>query len=301
MILKEVVGGNLMGLKGWSCTTPATVVTIPVDSPVLDFCDCDNDCGYSELAFVNADDETDEFRNDYKNIIIELLDTDSSHEFFLVDASGVEYPLIDSTYGETFEDGLRVGYKLSWFKVFALLGGGKYLIRVNQTDFSNTVTTDSHDFNLMKYSDIAANDTVKIETIQRGESLKGFDYSGLEWVNMVRLAAHFGNEKHISEIERTKDSNYVDYDIQTSIEYTYTLDTNLLPSFIADVILNSNILTDEIFITNYDVYAYRKYLKIPVVFNSKADSSEDFKKSNKKHFSIEFKDNSQNINRNFTV
>ena len=117
---------------------------------------------------------------------------------------------------------------------------------------------------------------------------------------MIRLVAHFGNEKHLSEIERTKDSNYIDYDIQTSIEYTYTLDTNLLPSFVADTILNSNILTDEILITNYDVYAYRKYVKLPVVFNSKADSSDDFKKNDKKHFSIEFKDNSSNINRNFT-
>lgn len=304
MILKEIVSSKKMALRGWSCTTPAKVVNLPI-VPQTDICDCHSlafeNCKYEELAFADTQDKDNEFKNDYKNILIQLLDASSTHEFFLVDSNDIEYALDDDTYGEVFASGLRVGYKLSWCKVLEELGGGAYKIRIKQTDFGNTISIDSHKFKLMKYSELAAQDTVKIETVKRGESIKGFDYTNLDWQNMIRLVAHFGNEKHNSEIERIKDSNYVDYDIQTSIEYTYTLDTHLLPSFIADTILNSDVLTDNIFITNYDAYAYRDYVRLPVVFNGDMDSSEDFVKNNKKRFSIEFKDNSQNVNRNFTI
>ena len=96
-----------------------------------------------------------------------------------------------------------------------------------------------------------------------------------------------------------KDGNYSDFDIQNQYFYQYTLSTNLLPSAIADSILNNDIKTDEIFISNYDVFAYRQYRDLPVIHEGTVDPSDDYVKNQNKKFNITFNDKSTNLKRNF--
>jgi len=306
MIFKEVTPSKQMALRGWNCTTLAKVVNTPKKETLVDFCVCDyGGCEYEEFAFAYPTDETDEYRNDYRAFLITLLDETSTYEFALIGSNGVEIPLVDDTYGELFDKGfnplqpLKVGFVLDWLKVYNLLGGDVYKIKVSQVDFGNTVSVESHNFRLMSYSDLASQGTVKIETTQKGEFLNGEDYNGLEWVNMIRLVAQFGNEEKQTEIDRLKDATYTDYDVQTSGFYQYTLTTQLLPSFIADRVLDSDLMTDEIRISNYDVFAYRQYRKKGVVFNGDLEASNDYIKNDKKPFIIKFNDNQTNIKRNF--
>jgi hypothetical protein len=306
MILLTESTGNEMALSGWLCTTDAKVVIIPTKKDIV--CSCNfssSTCDYEELAFSYPTNELDTYRNDFKSILITLLDNSSTYEFFLVDSNSVEIPLIDDTYGTLFEKGfntlqpLKVGFRIDWLKVFNLLGGGIYTIKIKQTDFENTIEVDSHNFKLMQFSELASQGTVKIETNQKGTYLKGEDYTGMAWSQMNRIVADFGNESQQNEVSRLKDGNYKDFDIQNEYFYQYTLSTNLLPSQIADLILNVDTKTDEILISNYDIYAYRQYRKLEVVSEGSVDASDDYITNKNKKFNITFNDSTSNLKRNF--
>ena len=306
MIISEITAGKQMILGGVSCRTPSKVIQLPTEKDII--CSCDfvsSECDYEELAFTNQDDETDTYRNDFKSVLITLLDDSSSYEFFLVNSKDEETALIDDTYGTLYDKGfnvsqpLKVGFRIEWFKVFNLLGGDVYTIRIKQTDFGTTVSTDSHNLRLMKYSEIASEGTIKIETNQKGVSLQGQDFEGMVYNQMNRIVAEFGNEAQQNEISRLKDASYKDFDIQNEFYYQYTLSTNLLPSQIADYILNNDTKTDEIFISNYSLYAYRQYRDLEVVAEGTNDPSDDYVKNKNKKFTITFNDKTKNLKRNF--
>lgn len=306
MIISEITAGKQMILGGINCRTPSKVIQIPTVEDIV--CSCafvSSSCDYEELAFAYPTDETDTYKNDFKSILINLLDGSSTYEFFLVGSDSVEIPLIDNTYGTLFDKGfntvqpLKVGFRIDWLKVFNALGGDIYTIRVKQTDFGTTIETDSQNIKLMKFSELASQGTVKIATNQKGVYLQGEDYKGMSWLNMNRILADFGNESQQNEISRLKDGNYKDFDIQNEYFYQYTLETNLLPSPIADFLLNSDIKTDEIFISNYDIYAYRQYRDLEVVFEGSVDASDDYKTNKNKKFNITFNDKISNLKRNF--
>ena len=306
MIISEITAGKQMILGGVSCRTPSKVIQLPTEKDII--CSCDfvsSECDYEELAFTNQDDETDTYRNDFKSVLITLLDDSSSYEFFLVNSKDEETALIDDTYGTLYDKGfnvsqpLKVGFRIEWFKVFNLLGGDVYTIRIKQTDFGTTVSTDSHNLRLMKYSEIASEGTIKIETNQKGVSLQGQDFEGMVYNQMNRVVAEFGNEAQQNEVSRLKDASYKDFDIQNEFYYQYTLSTNLLPSQIADYILNNDTKTDEIFISNYSLYAYRQYRDLEVVAEGTNDPSDDYVKNKNKKFTITFNDKTKNLKRNF--
>lgn len=308
MINTEIAAGKQMILGGMSCRSPTRVIQLPTGEDVI--CDCNfvsSSCNYEELAFAYPADEFDTYRNDFKSILITLLDPSSSYEFFLVGSDDVETLLLDGVHGTLFELGfntlqpLKVGFKIDWLKVFnePTLTGGVYTIRIKQTDFDNTIIIDSHDIRLMLFSPLASEGTIKIETNQKGVYLQGEDYEGITWNNMNRIVAEFGNEKQQNEISRFKDGNYKDFDIQNEYYYQYTLSTNLLPSPIADFILNNDTKTDEIFISNYARDAYRQYTSLPVIAEGTVDPSDDYIKNKNKKFNITFEDATKNVKRNF--
>tara|TARA_R110000787_G_scaffold177330_2_gene289322 strand:+ start:270 stop:1193 length:924 start_codon:yes stop_codon:yes gene_type:complete len=306
MILSEITAGKQMILGGVSCRTPSKVIQLPTVEDLI--CSCEfvsSSCNYEELAFAYPTNELDTYRNDFKSILITLLDASSSYEFFLVDSNDVEIPLLDGVHGTLYGLGfntlqpLKVGFRIDWLKVFNLLSGDIYKIRIKQTDFENTIVVDSHSIKLMQFSELASQDTTKIQTTQKGVYLSGEDYEGMNWVNMNRIVANFGNEKQQTEISRLKDGNYQDFDIQNEYYYQYTLETNLLPSPIADFLLNSDIKTDEILISNYDVYAYRQYRDLPVIHEGTIDASDDYATNINKRFTITFNDSITNLKRNF--
>jgi hypothetical protein len=306
MILSEITAGKQMILGGVSCRTPSKVIQLPTVEDLI--CSCEfvsSSCNYEELAFAYPTNELDTYRNDFKSILITLLDANSTYEFFLVDSNDVETPLLDGVHGTLYGLGfntlqpLKVGFRIDWLKVFNLLSGDIYKIRIKQTDFENTIVVDSHSIKLMQFSELASQDTTKIQTTQKGVYLLGEDYEGMNWVNMNRIVANFGNEKQQTEISRLKDGNYQDFDIQNEYYYQYTLETNLLPSPIADFLLNSDIKTDEILISNYDVYAYRQYRDLPVIHEGTIDASDDYATNINKRFTITFNDSTTNLKRNF--
>ena len=305
MIFKQIATGTQMALRGWSCTTPSKVIKLPSIEDQIDFCLCDFQCDYKEFAFVYPLNEEDVYRNDYRSFLLNLLDVSSTYSFVLVSSSGLETPLIDNTYGELFDKGfnpsqpLKVGYRIDWLKVFTNLGGGLYSVKISQTDFGNTVETETHKFDVKQFSELLSNNTVKIETNQKGVVLNGEDYEGMTWNNMVRIRGKFGNEKPQYEENKLQDSNYIDYQVQKLKFNQYTLNTELIPSSIGDNLVDTDLMTDEILISNYDVFAYKQYRQLPVYFDTEIDNSDDYSRTSFKRFTVTFKDITTKVKRNF--
>lgn len=305
MIFSEIASGKEMKLAGWLCSTPAKVIILPEEETLVDFCTCFFVCDYEEDAYVYLDDPLDEYKNDYRSILITLKDSSSTYEFFLVDSTDSEIALVDNTYGQLFDVGfntvqpLKVGYRVDWVKVYELLGVGQYRIRVKQTDFGNTVTVDSHKFNLRVFNEVQSNHTVKIETVQTGKVLNGEDYGGMDWANMIRIKGTFKGESPQYEIDRVQDANYQDIDIQVEKFNQYTLQTELLPSSIGDIITDYVALTDKIEVSTNDIFNYKQYRQLPVTFTGDLESGEDYSRNNRKRFTVTFKDVDSKLKRNF--
>ena len=307
MILSEITSGKEMILGGASIRTASRIIRLPIKEEVICLCKfVPFSCDYKELAFYDVDNPTDEYKNDFKSVLLDLPFSTSTYSFILVKASDEsETPLIDDTYGQFYGQGfnathpLKVGYRIDWLKVFEELGAGLYSIKVVQETFDVELITTSHYYKVMKFSELASQGTVKIKNIQNGVTLNNGDYTDMEWTDMIRLYAKFGNEQQQNEITRLKNGDYKDYDVQTDFHYQYTLKTNLIPSQIADYILNSDIKTDEVYISNYDIYAYRQYRDLSVLSTGDVEASDDYTTNTNKHFTITFEDRQKNIKRNF--
>lgn len=304
MILNEITPVKALFLKGWELMTENLVIDLPRDKSTVDFCVCSVMCNYSENAWVYPTDSTDEYKNDYRAILITLLDVASTYTFKLVKGS-VKTTLVDVTHGELFpigfvnEQPLKVGFKIDWLKVYNTLGAGSYQIEVTQTDFGNTVTSTSHDFNVRVFDAQASNFSVKIETVQTGIILNGENYSGMSWANMVRVKGTFGNMAPNYEINRLVDANRKDIDVQVSKHNKYTLKTELLPDYIGELITDDTVLTDNIFISVNDIFNYSQYRRLEVTFEGSLEAGEDYSKNNRKLFNVTFKDRTLKLKRNF--
>lgn len=307
MIVIDKSLGLEMGLLGWLCSTPALVITLPEDIEDIDFCKCLFVCDYIEDAFILSSDETNAYKNDYRSIMVNLRDATSSYEFVLIDSSGVETILIDNTYGELFDTGfntvqpLLAGYRIEWFKVWENLGYGQYTIKVSQTDFGNTVSKESHVFRLTEFSELASENSVKIETAQTGMILNGQDFGGIAggWRDMLRVNGTFGSPKPQYEISRLSDSSRIRVGVQTETFNKYTFTAEMLPSQIGNKLMQQDLLTDKIFISNYKGLAYDQYRRLPVVFDGDAEAGDDFSMNDKKNFTITYEDDRSLLKREF--
>jgi hypothetical protein len=305
MIFSEFLTGKEMLLSGWLCKSSGRIIEFPKPSAEIGFCTCEFLCDYGEDAWVYPTDSTDSYRNDYRAILITLLDPLSTYTFELVDSTGAKTPLADVTHGELFPLGfntvqpLKVGFRVDWLKVYNSLGLGSYKIKVTQTDYGTTTESLSHSFHVRVFDECASNLTVKIETVQSGIILNGEDYGGMNWYNMVRVRGTFGAMAPQYEIDRLVDSSRQDIDIQTTKYNKYSLSTELLPDFIGDILTDDTVLTDEIFISVNDIWNYKQYRRLPVTFEGSVEAGEDYRKNNRKTFNITLKDRKSKLKRNF--
>lgn len=305
MILTEIAAGNTMTLKGWLCSTPAKVITLPQPVDDVDFCTCLFVCDYVENAYVLSTDEDNTYKNDYRRFLVNLRDATSTYVFTLIDSSGVETPLIDNTYGELFDKGfntvqpLLASYRVDWFKVFDNLGYDTYTVKISQTDFGTTVEKESHLFKVTEFSELQSNKSVKIETIQTGVILNGQDFGGMQYRNMVRVEGSFEPADPKYEINRLQDSSQKDIDIQTRKFDSYSLVAEALPIAISKKLRDIDVMTDSILISNYDVMAEEQYRRIEVVSTGDVERGTKGVMNNRVTYTLGFKDRKSLLKRNF--
>jgi hypothetical protein len=309
MIFQEVTPNKQMALRGWECSTPTNVINTPTPKETVKFCTCDFFCTYEEDVFADLTDEENEYKNDYKSFLLDLKSENSTFEINLVKPSGEKIPLVDNTYGVFYPMGfnekqpLQAGFKILWLNVLKeeSLGSGTYYFEIKQTDFGIENVLETQKYNLYQWDELRSNYTVKIEWNQRGKILNGLDYTGLVWGDMIRVKGRFGNIQPQYEINKLQDSNYRDINIQTEYFNQYNLETMLLPVSVGEIITGNLSLTDEIFISVNDVFAYDQYRQLPVTFEGTISTSDDYARNNMKVFNVTFKDKSSKLKRTFNT
>ena len=147
MIFTKIATAKVMKLEGWLHEESGTVKDLPTSKDDVGYCSCDSMCEYKELATVFPSDTDNTFKNDYRAVLVTLLDSGSTYTFEVIDSSGTATTLVNGTHGQLFNLGfnsdqpLKVGFRIDWYKIYNVLGVGDYTIKVTQTDFG--VTTEN--------------------------------------------------------------------------------------------------------------------------------------------------------------
>lgn len=248
-----------------------------------DICICDFiRCPYVERVFAvlgGAD-----YKNDKSEFLFKRLTATDTIALKLF-KEGIEVAdLNDNTYGTFFngfpsgsiEQQLYVGYLLDWNLVRALQGVGKYTIKANSNVIGNASSVESRTFDLRIYSDLAAHETVKIESTQNGNIIGNeFDFTGLNWKQFVRIPGVFGNPTPNFEDDFYVTENHNKKQIKDTMSQEWFLQTKKINYEVAQKLIYNKLLANEILITDYNIYAETIFRDIPVKTKdlSKVDTS----------------------------
>lgn len=294
MIISTYTNNFPMPLNGMANFKDTSVVQAIGDAPISDICYCG--CDYVELAFVKSTGEY--WKNDKKSVLVSKIDSSDTIDITLL-KDGVQVAVLnDSTYGDFYDYGTLIaplykGIIVDWYKVKAALGYGSYQIKVSHTNYGKTVDSLTHKINVVEWNTDRAKNTVRIETYQNGDLLNGFNYSGINWYQSIRIEGKFGNKKPEIITDRYQTSQREIKTIQDKVTNTYVLNTQLLPSEIFNALNYNYLLADIILITDYNVNQ-ELYRRKSVIFEN-FETVNNHNRSIKSNFTYTFKDNVDDI------
>ncbi len=276
---------------------PPSGVVAPVD--VL-FCPCDFRCDFEEKVF--ADDDNDGIKNDFSDFLFKKITASDTIVIELLKKDVIVAQINDDTYG-TYYDGfsnqpLYVGWQADWTKIFAVLSGGRYQVRVTTTILGEESVFLSRYFRLNTFDILSADKTVKIESFQNGNLQNSeFDFTGLiegGWRSSIRLnKSKFGMMSPTMERDIYQDSSYREIQNRDEVIREFKLVSNLVPESIYDRLTTKDFLGNQILITSYNVLQELKYEKFPVVAENYNEPRYD--DLGNTHFEVTFSDRQKNI------
>jgi hypothetical protein len=244
-----------------------------------EFCPCDFICDYEEKVF--ADSSGLEYKRDYTEVIFSKVAPTDTIVFKLYRYGQEVATLNDDQFG-TYYNGfdnqpLYVAYLVDWTKVFNEFTGGRYQIKTETNILGVASTVESRYFRLSIWSELSANRTVKIQSIQNGNILRSeFDYTDLlngGWNQFIRLNGTFGKNKPTLESDVFLNTNYEKIQNQDETINEYELKVENIPEEILNRLTNDNILGNQIIVSDYDLMASNKYVELPVYVDSISDST----------------------------
>ena len=241
------------------------------EAAINDFCYCEVECEYVANVFAEVGGE------DYKNDKSQFL----FRRFVASDTVAIELykdgikvaDLNDNTYGTfyngfasgTAEQQLYVGFLLEWEDVYNLLGAGEYQIKSQLSIIGIASTFESELYQLMGYSDEAADGTVKIETIQNGNIISSiFDFTGLDWNQSVRIRGSFVEDGEEFEKIIYKTQEYRQEQVQDKIVENWSLRADLIPRSVSEFLTKNAVLSNSFNVTDYNLLNEKILRKIEV-------------------------------------
>jgi hypothetical protein len=262
MITTTQTAGAQMTLEGMAVKIASQFVNVPKPIVENEFDLCPFESPYFEKVFAYPTDDSDEYRNDKREVLTTLLDGSSVAEFRLVKPDGTKEVLNDNTFGEYFAPGsfvnqpLKTGFVVDWLLVFNAFGGGTYYIETSQTDFGDERITNSWDYKLQIYSEQQANLTTRIKTVHNGLVKNREDYEGMTWVRWVRVPGIFGNKTAIVEADNYESTSNQLVQIRDRVKYEYLLSVELVPSFVINTFTEDRLQANEMFVSNYALFGH---------------------------------------------
>ncbi len=297
MYIKQVPNDKPQNEIGQAGAIVSPVKTIP-DQPLDDYCLCDLGavvCEYEETAFFGG---SNEYQNDYVSFFVNKVDDSDTIVFVLIDKKDDSETILDSSnadqYGLFSDDSNHSGIRVDFDTLKTNFPDLKRVsFRIDQTVFGSLVSRTSHVYRLTQYDDLRADGTVRIETINSGRIESGNDYDSLKWKRSLRIRGFFGNKTPSLESDNYLDGERVIKQIQDKIVNEYTLETELIPSVVFNLLIYNDMLSNEIFVSDYNIKNAENYKGLRVVPD--AISSRYFEKNQNGSFEITFKDRVENI------
>jgi hypothetical protein len=226
-----------------------------------DFCYCHYECAYTEKVFGSVS-SNDYWKNDKNTFIYRRLIAADTVTIKLLKDNVEIATITDNTYGEfingypsgTPEQQLYVVFTVFWQNVLIAFGGGSYKIEAELNILGSSTTETSREFKLYAYSDLNADGTVRIETVQNGNIMSSeFDFTDLELYQSYRIPGKFTEVTPGIEDDSYLDSNYKKTQIQTKLIPKWLLRTKRIPRAISLLLTRDSILANEFLITDYNI------------------------------------------------
>lgn len=268
-------------------------ITIPEEN---DICVCDFlQCEYVEKTFAHS--SGDWYKNDMNEFLFRrFVAADTvSIELYKEDVKVAD--LNNNALGTFFngfasgsaEQQMYVGYLLEWELVLAAHGVGEYQVKAQLNIIGNASTYESRKFNLVIYSDLAANGSVRIESTQNGNIIgSDFDFTDLNWYQSLRLPGNFGNPTPTLETDNYINSNHEQRQIKAKNSREWVLNTKKIDYEVATKLLYNKLLANEVLMTDYTIKAESIFRRINV-FPSEIEKI-DLVNSPEKMYKVKFTD-----------
>jgi hypothetical protein len=290
----QISNSRPMNLAYQACKQEVSITTIPKQITEVDFCLCKFDCDYEELALASISDD-DDFKNDKTSFLVDLSDSSDTVEFILVnERTGQEFNL-DATYGTEFPQGTwsenpnKIGYVLNWRDILINLTVDKYHIRIEQTSFNRLITSKTHTFNLLPYSEEVADGTIRFVTTHDGVIEGGFDYTGTNWKRYIRLYGEITSNNYTVESTEYQNSQRVLKQIQDRVLTDFEIKTSLIPSQIYEPLIKDKFIANKIEFTDYNLFSNQNLENYQMKFES-VDDTTMFSMNRRSPFTFTFKD-----------
>lgn len=266
-----------------------------------DFCTCRYQ-PVPALKFFTDEVGDDDLKNDFFTLFQNSITGGSHKVFYSTDGWETETEITNNDFGTFYAGSVWCGYNFTAYKIFLQLGYCKFSACIRNYSTGGTVLVQeiySVDRKLQKFSDIAANKTVVIETRKNGQLRHGADYSTLTlsggspkplafWPQQIRLNGSLKLADMPTELDRLMLNDNIQSSLQVmdtaSFEYdlTVTLHSSdqIMPVLLDDFFANVVYVTDYN-VLNFDKNSNDRYVKLRLIRQSVgiAPSSNRIRKS----------------------
>jgi hypothetical protein len=265
------------------------------------------ECCYTHLTLADLNSSED-FKNDYSAFFHQRQISSETVGFVLYHYESTnEHPLIDETFGSFYGFGSfptnnnLKGYLVKWKKVLAEIGEGNFKIIKRITVAGVPVEFSSIVFTLRQFSTSNANKTVRIDVIMDGRLEKsGIDFSGTAWKHSIRVPGFFGRREPQLTEDNLINRSFEKRQISMKQTNEFKFQTNLIPDCLTNEIWDFMLMSNDIFINDYNLnnHSY-DFVKFGVKIASN-DGTKYGVKTRKAQLNLTFTDKFENnLKRNF--
>ena len=225
--------------EGVTCKFEGIKINVPDPVFSSDFCFCDFECDSNLIAFAGTIDR----EKDYFTLYHNSKDPDATVQFFINDTE-----LVDVIHGTAISNGFIVDFT----KIFSVLGGGSYLLKTTISEFGSDLELSYGKFDVMPFSELMAEGTVKIESFQNGSIESYYDFGNENVPFSIRVFGILGNENKVKTSIITPNNSREDIQAHERWHYEYecifTSNKHGLSRFILDIMMSS----DKILFSDYN-------------------------------------------------
>lgn len=231
-------------------------------------------------VFADLDNPTTTRNNDFTKWRY-TAPTGGSVECVLTRNCGTTYNITDTTYGAFMDVGDFATYPndwsfvINWYNVANLIGFGTFYLTFTVKDSSsNTVLEETTPcYYLQPYSCQNANETVRLEVLQ-----KGYNQNGFNWIGFTGLYAFFAQQQirlngtikktAVTESDYISNDKYQSEHVQTRVSHEYELTLRMVDEYTYENLVKGLLLENPIKLNAYDISNDTTYNDLLVRFTN---------------------------------